>query len=575
MRAWLSIVLFAFVLSIASAGATQPDNTARDRAVALFKEAQVALAADDLEGALDLYLRSRDLFAGRGNTQGAAHCLHRLGRYDEALVLYEWLLAHFEDELSPKNVSAAKNAIVALLKRVGSIEIVGNVDGLVVIDGRDRGRLPLRVPVRVLPGERTVTIIKDGYQPFEKRVTVVLDKPVRIDAKLDPLAQAGILRIEDPDNEGSTVYVDGAPMGASPWEGTLGPGEHVVWSRGDDRGSAPTRAVVVQGQKAVVSLSSRVLGSEITVSTVPTEATITIGDVRIASGRWRGRLPTGEHTFTFAEPGYVDQSARITSEVGARRERTIELVVDPDHPRWPRPLAGDWELGVFGGYAIGPSLRSDAEQTCTAGCPSSPIVHGFVAGARLGYRFSFGFAPELVGGYLRVTSSFDRESALGGGPNERYRLSDSIALSGPLVTLGVSQRGTIAGPMAITGRIAAGGFFGRATDDVTASGTLRDGTAAPVIVTGTSGSGTTVNLLLHSEVALSAAFGPWSLGIALGIAAVTGSGATLENRATAVALACDAEDDPGCLPTRRALPDEEAFHTFLMGTGVATISYTF
>src|SRR5262249_9943502 len=57
----------------------------------LFNRGLRLLDAGDLSRALEYFLRSRALSPGKGNTANAAYCLDRLGRFDEALELYEEL----------------------------------------------------------------------------------------------------------------------------------------------------------------------------------------------------------------------------------------------------------------------------------------------------------------------------------------------------------------------------------------------------------------------------------------------------------------------------------------------------
>src|SRR5690606_24131948 len=108
-------------------------------------------------------------------------------------------------------------------------------------DGRARANLPLTIAVRVLPGKRVVRVLADGYVTFERTVAVEAAQTARIEAKLEPLKDAGLLRIEATDALGADVHVDGAIVGQSPWEGTLGPGSHVVWVAKGDLGSAPKK----------------------------------------------------------------------------------------------------------------------------------------------------------------------------------------------------------------------------------------------------------------------------------------------------------------------------------------------
>src|SRR5512133_1763754 len=188
----------------------------------LFRKGVVLLQANDVERALAYFLRSRDAQASAKNTGNAAICLSRLGRYDEALEMYEELLVHFSADLDAEDRATLVPAMTALRDEVGAVDLSANVDGLVVIDGRARGKLPFSAPVRVLGGRHTIRIFKDGYVAYEARVDVPLRATIAVDARLSPLSGAGLLRVDDPANAGFEVHVDGAVVGLVPWEGTLG-----------------------------------------------------------------------------------------------------------------------------------------------------------------------------------------------------------------------------------------------------------------------------------------------------------------------------------------------------------------
>src|SRR5262249_52314342 len=156
-----------------------------------------------------------------------------------------------------------------LRREVGRLSVTSTAGGALVVDGRARGQLPLRTPLRVRSGSHLVRVIKDGYATFEARVDVAADKLAEVDAKLRPLAGLGQLRVEDVSGEGSAVYVDDVRVGAAPWEGTLAAGPHLLWTAGGARGSAPARVVVLEGQAALVRVASSRLGPPVTLAASP------------------------------------------------------------------------------------------------------------------------------------------------------------------------------------------------------------------------------------------------------------------------------------------------------------------
>ena len=471
------------------------------RAKDLFRQGVELFKANDLERALELFLQSRAAHESIANTSNAAICLDRLGRYDEALEMYEAVLTKFKNELSDEERASMGPAMETLRQKVGNVWISANVEGSVVIDGRERGRLPLTIPIRVLPGKRNVRVIAPGYVTWQREVEIAAAEEERLDAVLEPLADAGMLRIRA-DDDGARVFVDGTAMGTTPWEGTLGPGPHLVWIEKGDVGSAPREVIVVQGQTAIVEIKTEPLGGELAVRVTPAGARLSIDGVDVGSG-YRGRLPSGSHRLRASEDGYHPAERTIT--VGPTSQSvSLELEVDPEHPRWPKPDSGHAFLQAAGGYAIGATLGSEAEDNCID-CPGAPIVHGFEVAVHGGYRFGIGLSLELALGYMRLTSSFDRTAMLGDAPlgydNMQFELRDTLLVHGPFAAFGLGYRYGFAERWAISGRALGGALLSAASDDVTGE-VVANNERAPVTVSDADPVARTGTIFVHADVSI-------------------------------------------------------------------------
>lgn len=423
----------------------------------LFRRGVALLNAGDFEGALDFFLRSRAFVPSGPNTKNAAICLERLGRYDEALEMFEELLRSFGASLSPIEQATLGQLLHVLAERVGSIQITANVDGQVVVDGRDRGRLPLVGPIRVRGPRHLIRITKDGYAPFEMVLDVASGSLAAVSAQLRLLTGVGLLRVEDSASEGADVFIDGRRVGAVPWEGVVAPGRHLVWTRRANRGSAPAAILAVQGQTALARMASSALGPTVRIDVSPPTAEISLDGVPLGSRSWEGRLPVGLHQVSVVEAGYTAESRSLmippsaSTEAGASAEPRprspsaadplalqlrFGLILDPGHARWnrraenPSFLRGRSFLSVFGGYTGSTSLHNSAALGCPRECGAEPSAHGFLFGLRSGYRLGLGLAPEVAGGYMAFGSELSslRGLFLGAGMSYRVAPADWLAL---------------------------------------------------------------------------------------------------------------------------------------------------
>jgi hypothetical protein len=454
MRAKTLAVALVGIVALATSRALPAkadDSSATDaslaRAKELFRQGVALFEAGQVEHALDLFLQSRAVVPAAENTLNAALCLDRLERWDEALELYEEMVTKFGRELSAREKEGLAQALSRLRAKMGAVDVVSNVQGAaLLVDGRPRGNLPRNAPLPVLAGNRVVRVFKDGYKTFATTVTVVAGARANVDAVLEPLAAAGQLRVQDPDAAGADLFVDRVLVGRMPWEGTLGPGRHVIWEERDGRGSAPFEAIVVQGQLAVVRLRARPLGQILRVEVQPGTAVPSVDGVSLGAGSFIGRLPIGAHTITIDEPGYFSQTSTIGSDAGAAPlHHVVTLAIDRAHPRWPKPPPEAprtaLTIGGFGGYAFGEEANPNFLDRLRA--PNyQTAVDGVLFGLRAGYRLRSGLSLELSGGYVSLTQVVtDATVALpAGGPATSANVQQIVRTRGGFAALGASVR---------------------------------------------------------------------------------------------------------------------------------------
>ncbi|MEO5730013.1 MAG: PEGA domain-containing protein [Byssovorax sp.] len=596
-RGGLLALLLALVAGSAPARAEEPPAAAADAeattpaerlalAKDLFRKGVTLLQADDVERALEYFLRSRAAQASAKNTGNAAICLSRLGRYDEALEMYEELLLHFSTDLDAEDRATLVPAMSALRDAVGGVALSANVDGLVVIDGRARGKLPFSAPVRVLGGKHTIRIFKEGYVAYEARVDVPIRGTITVDALLAPLSGAGLLRVDDAANAGFEVVVDGATVGRVPWEGTLGLGRHLVWIRKGNRGSAPSSVAILEGQTALAQLPVSDLGPPLRIDTAPPTASLAIDGVILGRGSWEGRLPIGGHRVVGSEDGYytraialVVQNSSLTSE----RVR-VALVVDPGSSRWPRSSRGSPFGNLFGAYLVGASLRSDAERGCPARCSSATPVNGGLVGLRAGFRFNRGFAPELSIGFASFGAQLTRDERTTFYSRQArstvtvsYELNDRLRVAGVFLGTGASTWIPLRYDVGFLARVTAGMLFARSMDPITGTATTDGQAKATITVSERDEALPKVIGFVLPELGAEARFGALRVGLTIGAAFFPALGPRFKHENTGVSPRCEASNPiaVGCAPTTNLLAGERAFGPFMLWSPQLSLGYAF
>ena len=117
------------------------------------------------------------------------------------------------------------------------------IDADIYLDGQKMGTTPMMLP-KCLIGQHTVKISKAGHSDFAKTITLAEGATEEISARLEsgkPVA------ISAP--EGADIYVDGAKVGTTRFEGALAFGSHTAYAMQDGKKSGEkTINVSIQGE---------------------------------------------------------------------------------------------------------------------------------------------------------------------------------------------------------------------------------------------------------------------------------------------------------------------------------------
>lgn len=380
----------------------------KEEAKERFKRGLQLLREEAWAPALAEFLRSRELYPTRVATNNAAVALRKLQRYDEALDMYETLLRDFD--VPEGDRAAAQEQIAELRKRVGTVDITGAEPGTaIVISSVDKGEYPPVKPIRVPAGDHVVRLFKEGYEPFEARIDVAGGELARVEATMVKLTASGRLRVVEQSGKAVTVLVDNVAVGLTPWEGTLGVGDHVVRLVGQGKvGSQPARANVKGQGLTTLKLLAEPLEAQLRIDPTPPGATVFIDGVEVGNGVWLGRLKQGKHDILVKADGFLDTTESIRLPTGERRRLEIELERDEDAPMWRKPSR--WVLDGSVGFVVMPTFGGDVADSCADGCNSGVGLGGMLM-AQANYELGSGLGFGIEAGYLLANQSVNGRSA--------------------------------------------------------------------------------------------------------------------------------------------------------------------
>lgn len=371
----------------APAGTDAAKNEARthfEKGLSLFDE-------EAWDAALAEFLRSRELFPTRAATKDAAFCLRKLHRFDEALDMFEALLADFPN-LPADDRAIADREIRALGGFVGRIDVRGGEPGAtVVVDNRARGTMPSDA-VRVAIGTHVIRVVKEGFVPFEAQVTVASGQTSTVPVKLARLIQGGRLKVVEQTGKVVNVLVDNVVVGKTPWEGTLPVGHHSVTLVGEDKlGTPPARAPVLLDEVTSLTLAVEELGARLRVEPSPAEARVAVDGVVVGRGLWEGRLRAGAHRIEVGADGFLPLSQDVSlvesdhQVIGVKLERDPRAALtfgeaEAARQQWLKRGGSTiaYELRAQGGFLLAPHQNNRSGPVVVS---SQPDVGPFVQDA--------------------------------------------------------------------------------------------------------------------------------------------------------------------------------------------------
>jgi hypothetical protein len=476
-RRWwpIAATLISAAVSTSSLAVAQPSSEEEPRKAEARTHFERGLELSEeqaWDAAYAEYHASLGIYPTKAAAKNAALCLRMMHRYAESLEMLERMLGL--PNLTPADRAFADREIRDLQRFVGSLVVrVADEGALVSVDGGDRGRTPLPAPLRVTAGSHVLRVFKPGFAPFERQLVLAGGQTLTVDVRLEPVAQAGRLRVVEQTGARAEVLVDGADVGTAPWEGPVGAGMHTAALKGEGTlGTQPVSVPVRLNDPATITLALEPLEGQLRIEPTPANAVAAIDGVTLGRGVWEGPVRLGDHRVEVADEGFLPSQQTVRVEKGARRVVAIQLERDPSSPLWSAMHPAHVFVEARLAAPAFPTLGGDLAGACSGGC-SPGFAFGGLGELRAGYELSSGLGFSIDGGYALVQQTLSNRTdslqplPVGSTPPDPGITKDKVLVQGPIVTLSASvHRGDRVKWLA---RVAVGGWFGTVSD--TRSGT--------------------------------------------------------------------------------------------------------
>lgn len=203
-------------------GAPEPVSEADKRKAAEFyQEAERLFGQELYSRAIDNYRKAYDLYPSPAILYNIAKSWERLGDADACVEGYRAYLEAYEEAHGKEAPDAldVRNSIAKC--RLGArvqVTIGSKPSGAAVyIDDQDKQLGQTPYTTRVEPGDYTVYLDLEGYQPLRRSVTVRAGEPLQLVFELQQIRRVGTLRVRS-NIRGATVFIDGRNIGLTPYD---------------------------------------------------------------------------------------------------------------------------------------------------------------------------------------------------------------------------------------------------------------------------------------------------------------------------------------------------------------------
>lgn len=328
MRGCVCTLLWAS-LGVSLARGQAPDRSAE----AWFRTAEQHVARDEWGEALEAFRRSYELSRDADVLFNVALAEGRLFLYLDA---HRDLRRYLQQApaISPERRAEVEQLIAGLEReRIGFVRVTSQPEGATLtLDGRELGQSPLDAAVPVSPGEHVLTAALAGHEVARADVTIVAGRTEEVVLRLPRIRPARLSLDVRP--AGATVFIDGEPVGTSPFGAPLSmqPGSYALETSLDGHRTDRRRVRVDAGNVVRVSVRLVALPARLVLDVSPRDAAVRI-DGRPSPATPSGTetrggaalLSPGRHRLVVTADGHDDFTTSVVLSPGERRALRVRL----------------------------------------------------------------------------------------------------------------------------------------------------------------------------------------------------------------------------------------------------------
>jgi len=226
-------------------------DTLQGEAKAEYAAARILYDDGDFAGALTKLEAAYRLSQDPRLLWNMAAAQKNLRHYSKVIDLLERYLAADPTLVSDEDREQAKQLMEVANGFVTTVTFDVKPAGAdIVVDGQSLGVAPLPGPVRIDFGQRHLKILKAGFVPEERDLSLDGGHALTVQVALKEEVHQGSLKVVTDPN--STIRLDGKMVGIGAWQGVLPSGSHSLQLEGDQKVPRSMDVVISDGETRTV-----------------------------------------------------------------------------------------------------------------------------------------------------------------------------------------------------------------------------------------------------------------------------------------------------------------------------------
>ncbi len=252
------------------------------------------------------------------------------GRLTEGIYTFEARKPKHTSDIQKIQITSGEQKTITLSPRpqMGTVEIQSTpIEAIITLDGANKGTTPATLR-NLIVGDYTLVLSLPGYATTTKTITITEGKTEQVNETL--LNGRAVTIKSEP--SGIPLFIDGKPVGQTPYSGSLTFGNHTLQIRHGEKKVEKSVNISQTGGETYFNLS---VGRSVSINSDPSGVALFIDGNPAGQTPYNGSLTFGKHTLRIQQGENTAEKSVVISPTGGETSfslsygRSVSINSDP------------------------------------------------------------------------------------------------------------------------------------------------------------------------------------------------------------------------------------------------------